>query len=291
MSFEQAAQSVAKGIQHISTRSQAAMDRFRDGDSSEDEEEAVPSLLFWRRSNGSSSGSGSGSRAAAAARESLGEADGFITRARQNAEKVITYRAASEAAGFRPPYTFLPNQNSYLCSRVQYVGAISLELLLARHCRLLCQHQATPYSRAAPCQRPQVSSVLSASASDSASSLMHTLGGGLSTVGQHMQDAAQNSLGGGGDGSALGRGVGARGSSSEEQQNQGASGGVAVARGTLDRVERHRLPAALFAALLAGCGPSGFISNKLHWLSLMGPNPCMSSNSHAAAEVCCSISL
>ncbi len=90
MSFEQAAQSVAKGIQHISTRSQAAMDRFRDGDSSEDEEEAVPSLLFWRRSNGSSSGSGSGSRAAAAAKESLGEADGFIARARQNANKVTT---------------------------------------------------------------------------------------------------------------------------------------------------------------------------------------------------------
>lgn len=100
---------------------------------------------------------------------------------------------------------------------------------------------------------------------------MHTLGGGLSTLGQHMQDVTQNSLGSGGDSSAPGRGAGAGGSSGEEQQNEGASGGVAVARGTLDRVERHRLPAALLAALLAGCGPSGLISNKLHWPSLMSP--------------------
>lgn len=154
ISFEQAAQSVAKGIQHISTRSQAAMDRLRDGDSSEEEEEeAVPSLLFWHRSNDSSSSSGNGSRAAAAARESLGEADGLIARARQNANKVPTRTVLLlnlQVCGD----TLLQNDNSCLCSRVQYASAISLGLLLARHCRLLYQHQTAPVlkiSKAAPC--------------------------------------------------------------------------------------------------------------------------------------------
>lgn len=105
---EQATQDFAKGVQHVSARSQAVVDRLRGGDDSSDEEDAAvprPGPLFWRRGQeGDSSdedesaapsgrffwrrGNGGGNKATAAAKEGLDEVDDLIARVQQGVHKV-----------------------------------------------------------------------------------------------------------------------------------------------------------------------------------------------------------